>query len=52
MCLQRYPIAAAASNGQVIVRLDVSDALPGGLAIYGARFGRYPLDPTVLFILR
>jgi len=23
--------------------------LPGGLAIYGKRFGRYPLDPTILF---
>ena len=26
--------------------------LLGGLAIYGARFGRFPLDPTVLFMLR
>ena len=25
-------------------------ALPGGLAIYGARFGRYPVDPTVVFV--
>ena len=45
-------IAAAARGGELIVRLEVSDALPGGLAIYGAHFGRYPLDPTVLFILR
>jgi hypothetical protein len=45
-------IAQAARSGEVIVRLEVDDALPGGLAIYGARFGRYPLDPTVLFILR
>jgi predicted transcriptional regulator len=30
----------------------VDAALPGGLAIYGAQFGRYPLDPTVLFVLR
>jgi hypothetical protein len=30
----------------------VSEALPGGLAIYGRDFGRYPLDPTVLFLLR
>ena len=36
----------------VTVRLVVSDALPGGLAIYGARFGRYPLDPTVALVLR
>ena len=36
----------------MIVRLEVSDALPGGLAIYGAKFGRYPVDPTVEFIVR
>jgi predicted transcriptional regulator len=45
-------IAQAARSGDVIVRLEVDDALPGGLAIYGARFGRYPLDPTILFTLR
>src|SRR2546422_9072112 len=36
----------------MIVRLEVDAALPGGLAIYGARFGRYPVDPSVLFVLR
>jgi hypothetical protein len=45
-------IAAAARNGNIIIRLEVSDSLPGGLAIYGARFGRYPLDPTILFTRR
>ncbi len=55
--LLRVPIPAAAladaaRSGEVVVRLEVSDALPGGLAIYGARFGRYPVDPTVLFVLR
>jgi hypothetical protein len=42
----------AARAGAMTVRLEVSDALPGGLAIYGARFGRYPLDPTVALVLR
>ena len=41
-----------ATTGEIVVRLEVSDALPGGLAVYGARFGRYPVDPTVLFVLR
>ena len=55
--LVRVPIPAmaldeGARTGTVIVRLEVSDALPGGLAIYGAEFGRYPLDPTVAFVLR
>ena len=45
-------VAQAARTGEVVVRLEVDDALPGGLAIYGARFGRYPVDPTVLFLLR
>jgi hypothetical protein len=42
----------AARRGALTVRLEVSDALPGGLAIYGARFGRYPVDPSVVFVLR
>ena len=50
--LSAAAIADAARTGEIIIRLDVSDALPGGLAIYGARFGRYPIDPTVLFVLR
>jgi hypothetical protein len=45
-------VAQAGRSGQLIIRLDVDDALPGGLAIYGAHFGRYPLDPTVIFVLR
>ncbi len=44
-------IARAARAGEILVRLEVPEALPGGLAIYGAHFGRYPLDPTVLFVL-
>ena len=54
--LLRVPLPAeaivqAAHGGEVIVRLEVDAALPGGLAIYGARFGRYPLDPTVIFTM-
>jgi predicted transcriptional regulator len=43
---------AAARAGEIVVRLEVDAALPGGLAIYGERFGRYPLDPTLLFVLK
>jgi hypothetical protein len=55
--LLRIPIPAAAlaeaaRSGNVVVRLSVDAALPGGLAIYGAQFGRYPVDPSVLFVLR
>ena len=31
---------------------EVDDALPGGLAIYGREFGRYPLDPCLVFALK
>ena len=55
--LLRIAIPAAAleeasRTGAFVVRLEVSDALPGGLAIYGAKFGRYPVDPTVALVLR
>ncbi|HYK87642.1 MAG TPA: glycoside hydrolase family 2 TIM barrel-domain containing protein [Acidobacteriota bacterium] len=43
---------AAAQTHQIVVRLEVDSALPGGLAIYGERFGRYPVDPTLLFLLK
>src|ERR1043165_6261401 len=45
-------LLTGARTGELIVRLEVDPALPGGLAVYGARFGRYPVDPTVLFVLR
>ena len=55
--LLRIPLSAAAiaesaRTGEIVIRMEVSAALPGGLAVYGARFGRYPIDPTVLFVLR
>jgi hypothetical protein len=45
-------VARAAQTGEMVIRLEVSDALPGGLAVYGSRFGRYPVDPSVVFVLR
>ncbi len=42
----------AAERKELILRLEVDSALPGGLAIYGERFGRYPLDPTLIFLLK
>jgi predicted transcriptional regulator len=46
----RAALEKAAASGTLEIRLEVDSALPGGLAIYGARFGRYPVDPTVLFV--
>ncbi len=42
----------AAAGGEIVIRLEVDEALPGGLAIYGERFGRYPLDPILAFVLK
>lgn len=42
----------AAAKKHITLRLEVDDAFPGGLAIYGERFGRYPLDPTIAFVLK
>ena len=49
VALPRSAIEAAAASGRIELRLEVPKSLPGGLAIYGARFGRYPLDPTIVF---
>jgi hypothetical protein len=40
----------ASNRGQLVVKLEVGDGLPGGLAIYGKQFGRFPLDPSVVFV--
>jgi hypothetical protein len=42
-------LAAAAAAKEIVLRLEVDASLPGGLAIYGERFGRYPVDPTLVF---
>jgi hypothetical protein len=39
-------------KGEIIIRLEVEESVNHGLAIYGKRFGRYPLDPTILFMLK
>jgi len=45
-------VSAAAAAGEIVVRLEVDPSLPGGLALYGENFGRYPLDPTLMFHLK
>jgi hypothetical protein len=55
--LLRIPIPAqalieGARSRALVVRLEVDESMPGGLAIYGSRFGRYPVDPSVVFVLR
>jgi hypothetical protein len=47
--LPNEALEAAAQAKEIVLKLEVDAALPGGLAIYGERFGRYPLDPTLVF---
>jgi hypothetical protein len=49
--LPEAALEAAAAAKEIVIRLEVDSALSGGLAIYGERFGRYPLDPTLVFTL-
>ncbi len=37
---------------KVIIRLEVDKSFPGGLAVYGERFGRYPVDPAIIFVMK
>ncbi|MBD3385500.1 glycoside hydrolase family 2 [candidate division KSB1 bacterium] len=39
-------------DGRLNIRLEVDEALPGGLAIYGKKFGRYAMDPTVVITMK
>ena len=45
-------ISKAKQAGEIVIRLEVDDSNPGGLAIYGEKFGRYPIDPTFVFHLK
>jgi hypothetical protein len=45
-------VRSAARAGEIIIRFEVDPSFPGGLALYGERFGRYPLDPTLVFLLK
>ena len=49
--LSREVIELARTQGQFVIRFEVDESLAGGLAIYGRRFGRYPLDPTLVLFL-
>ena len=45
-------LARAHEDGKFVIRLGVDDRLPGGLAVYGKRSGRYPFDPTLIFLMK
>jgi len=51
LCKARIPIELLekSDNGIINIRFEVDEGMPGGLAIYGKKFGRYALEPTLLF---
>ncbi|MCB0551812.1 MAG: hypothetical protein KDD19_29875, partial [Phaeodactylibacter sp.] len=48
--IPKEALKEAARTGVLVLRLAVEEGLPGGLAVYGAEFGRYPLEPTVVLV--
>lgn len=41
-----------ATNKSLKIRFEVDESMPGGLAIFGERFGRYPVDPSLVFVMK
>jgi hypothetical protein len=50
--IPRHVLAAADAEGELKLKLEVDAAFPGGLAIYGEEFGRYPFDPTLILAVK
>ena len=47
LCKSRIPVELIqkSAGGKLNIRFEVDEGMPGGLAIYGKRFGKYALDP-------
>jgi hypothetical protein len=50
--LDKVTLKRAFAEGKFVIRMEVDDSLPGGMAVYGKQSGRYPLDPTLLFLMK
>lgn len=44
-------LVKAAESGSLVIRIEADAGVGGGVAIYGERFGRFLLDPTVALTL-
>lgn len=51
LCKAKIPkeLVKNAPEGKIRISFEVDEGMPGGLAIYGKRFGRYAMDPTILY---
>lgn len=48
--IPKKSLEEAAKTGELIIKLEVDESSNGGLAIFGDKFGRYPMNPTVIFV--
>ncbi|CAN5371625.1 hypothetical protein BH10BAC4_BH10BAC4_03740 [soil metagenome] len=48
--LPKEALEKAKTTGEIVIRLEADSALAGGLAVYGDKFGRYPMNPGIVFI--
>ena len=48
--IPKKALEEALKTGELVIRLEVDEGSNGGLAIYSDKFGRYPMNPTVVFI--
>ena len=48
--LVKIPVPVSALTEGKDIRIRIETPTDGGLAVYGKNFGRYPLDPTLVFI--
>ncbi len=47
--LPEHLIPVILAEGSIKLKLEVPEGVDGGLAIYGKDFGRYPVDPMLIF---
>jgi Glycosyl hydrolases family 2, sugar binding domain/Glycosyl hydrolases family 2, TIM barrel domain/Glycosyl hydrolases family 2 len=47
--VSKAAIEKAKKTREIIIRLSVPESSGGGLAIFGDKFGRFPLKPTLIF---
>lgn len=50
--IPKEAIEAARKSGELVIRLEVPESMSSGLTIYGDKFGRYPLNPTLYLLCR
>lgn len=48
--IPKEAIEAARKSGELVIRLEVPESMGSGLAVYGDRFGRYPVNPTAMLV--